>query len=229
MNNRDTREHEMFLRVRECGAAHASIIPAGSYAAELFARLGQSLAKLETHTTAQSSSARAVAESGTSKAQARERLHAKLEAVSRTTKPMNKILPGVAEKFRIPARLKDQDLLILARGFAADAAPLKAEFVKRGLPPDFIEDLLAATAEFEQEVGRMIQNTESRVSSAVTIKNVLKECKEVVRELDPVMHNMFAADGAILAAWESASRVERAARRAKSNGKGASVDTPPTK
>ena len=229
MNNRDNREHEMFLRVQSCGAAHASSIPADSYAAELFARLGTSLAKLEAHATAQSSSARAVAESGTSKAAARGALRAKLEAISRTAKPMNRTTPGVADKFRIPARLKDQDLLTLARGFATDAAPLKAEFVKRGLPTDFLEALSAATTDFEQAVSRKIQSTESRVVSTATVKSVLKDCKETVRELDPVMHNIFANDPAALAAWESASRVERAARRAKSNGNVAAPVTSPEK
>jgi hypothetical protein len=227
MNSHDTREYEMLLRVQACGAAHGSRIPVESYAGELFARLGQTLARLEAQTTAQSSSARAVAESGASKASSRAKLRAKIEAISRTAKPMNKLMPGVADKFRVPARLKDQDMLTLARGVAADTGPLKAEFIKRGLPSDFREDLSAATADFEQAVSRRIQNTESRVTSTATVRGVLKECREIVKELDPVMRNIFEDDLATLAAWESASRVERVSRRAKSNGgQGATLPAP---
>jgi len=229
MNKRETKEYETCLRVRECGIAHASQIPADSYAAELFARLGQSLAQLETHATAQSSSKRAVAESNMSKNASRLKLRSKLDAMHRTAKSMYRTMPGVAEKFRIPVNLKDQDLLALARGFAADSAPLKAEFIKRGLAPDFREDLLAAAAEFERAVSRKMQSKESRVSSTATVKGFFKECRENVQELDPVMRNLFADDAAVLAAWESAVRVERTPRRAKSNGNGTPKDNPPEK
>jgi hypothetical protein len=208
----------MFLRVQEYGAALAGRIPADSYAGELYKRLRESLAQLEAQATAQSSSKRSVAESGTSKKAAREKLRVRLEAISRTARPMEKSMPGVADKFRMPARLKDQDLLSFARGVAIDAAPLKSEFIKRGLRADFAEDLSAAAAEFEQSVSRQIQHAESRVTSTATVKRLTRECVEIVRELDPVMRNLFAEDAPALAAWESASRVERAARRAKSNG-----------
>jgi hypothetical protein len=223
MNNQDTRTYEMYLRAQELGAALAARIPTDSYAVELFARLREKLAQLDAHTTAQSSSKRSVAESGASKKAAREKLRAKLEAISRTARPMEKTMPGVADKFRAPARLKDQDLLSFARGVAVDAAPLKDEFVKRGLRADFAEDLSAAAADFEQSVSRQIQSTESRVTSTAGVKRLLRECADIVRELDPVMRNLFADDPAALAAWESASHVERASRRAKSNGQPAQI------
>jgi hypothetical protein len=208
----------MVLRVQECGAALAAMIPVNSYASELFARLREKSAQLETQATAHSSNRRSVVESGTSKKAARAKLRAKLEAISRTARPMEKAMPGVADKFRAPARLRDQDLLTFARGVAVDAASLKNEFVKRGLSAGFIEDLSAAAADFEQSVSRQIQSTESRVTSTASVKRLLRECADIVRELDPVMRNLFADDPAVLAAWESANHVERASRRAKSNG-----------
>jgi hypothetical protein len=68
---------------------------------------------------------------------------------------------------------------------ALDAAPLKDEFVKLGLGPDFIEDLKAASAEFDTAISRRIQNTESRVAPTATVKGLLRECLETLRELDP--------------------------------------------
>src|SRR5437588_6653014 len=183
MEKQATRQHEMYLCVQECVTALSAQIPIDSYAVELLARLREKLAQLDAQAVAQSSSKRSVAESGMSKDDARRRLRAKVEAISRTARPLGKTLPGFAEKFRIPARLKDQDLLILARGFAEDAAPLKTEFVKRGLSVTFIEDLSAAASDFEQAVSRQIQSTESRVSSTATVKGHLRECLDIVREL----------------------------------------------
>jgi hypothetical protein len=226
MNNRETRLYETFLRTQEFGTAQTASIAGNAFAVEQFARLRQTLAQLDAQATAQSSSKRSVVESGTSKKAAREKLRAKLNAITRTAKPLEKTTPGIAGKFRAPARLKDQDLLAFARGVAIDAAPLKDEFIKRGLRADFIEDLSAASAEFEHAISRRIQNTESRVASTATVKTRLRECLDILRELDPVIRNIFADDPAALAAWESASHTERASRRAKSNPQPA--QPPPT-
>jgi hypothetical protein len=115
MNNRETRLYETFLRTQEFGAVQAANIAGNVFAARLFARLRQTLAQLDAQAAAQSSSKRSVVESGTSKKAARQKLRAKLSAIARTAKPMEKTTPGIAGKFRAPARLKDQDLLAFAR------------------------------------------------------------------------------------------------------------------
>lgn len=181
MNNQDTRLYEMILRAQEYGTSQSARIPADSYAIETFTLLRQKLALLDTHATAQSSSKRAVAESSANKEAARKKLRAKIEAISRTAKPMGKTTPGVADKFRIPTRLKDQDLLSFARSVANDAAPHKAEFVKRGLSASFIEELSDASASFEGAVSRHIQSTEARVTSTATVKMLLQERLALVR------------------------------------------------
>jgi predicted nucleic acid-binding protein len=218
MNNRNTKIYEMCLRVQEYHTVLAAKIPDDSYAAELFTRLGQLLMQLETHATAQSSNTRAVSESVTSKEAARTALRAKLEAVSRTARPLEKTMPGIADKFRIPVRLKDQDLLSFARSVILDAASIKAELVKRGLAATILEDIAAAATAFEQSVGRRIQNKESRVASTANVNKLLQDCMHIVREIDAIIRNLCADDVAAIAAWQSASRVERHSRRTKSDG-----------
>jgi hypothetical protein len=207
----------MGLSVQEFHTGFETKISDNPYASELFTRLRQWLAQLDAHATAHSRNTRAFSESVTNKQAAQAALRVVLESVNRTIKPLEKTMPGIVDKFRIPARLKDQDLLIFARAVAVDAAPIKAELIKRGLSATIIEDITAAAAAFEQAVGRRIQSKESRIASGATVKKILKECMSIVRELDPIVRNIFADDVAALAAWESASRVERAARRTKSN------------
>lgn len=217
MNSIETRTYEMFLRVQEFGANPPAQVSANAYAGELFTNLRQIVKQLDTQTAAKSTGARAVKESVAGKEVARTKLHAKLEAISRTARAMAAATPGAADKFSVPNRLKDQELLSLARAFAVDAPPFKPEFVKRGLPASFIEDLSEAVEQFEQTVDRKIQSTETRVISTAAVKELMRAGVAVVRELNPMMLNILADDAAALTAWEGASRVERAARRAKAN------------
>ena len=226
MNDNEIRNYEMFLRVQEFGTAQTANA-VNAYAGELFARLGQTIAQLETHSAVQSSNARTLKETGAAKEAARTKLRERLEAIGRTAKPLEATMPGVAGKFRVPARLKDQELLSLARAVSNDAVPIKAEFIKRGLPATLVEDLAGAVEELEQAVGQKIQKREARISSTATVKGLVGEGARVVRELDPIMLNVFGSDPAALAAWESASRIERAPRRRKAVAETPTQPAPP--
>jgi hypothetical protein len=228
MNDIVVRNLEMFMRVQEFGASQAGKLSANTYASELFGRVGQTIAKLETHSASQSSNTRMLKESGAAKDAARTKLRTRLEAISRTAKPLEATMPGIAGKFRVSARLKDQEILSLARAVSNDALPLKVEFIKRGLPSTFIEDLSGAVAELEQAVSQKIQKLDARISSTATVKGLVSEGASVVRELNPIMHNVFAADPVALAAWESVCRVERTPRRRRAVEETPTPPAPPT-
>jgi hypothetical protein len=121
------------------------------------------------------------------------------------------------DRFRVPSRLKDQDLLSLARSIAADAAPIRVEFVRRGLSANFIDNLLIHITDFEQAVDQMIQSEETRIAATAAIKDLVKAGMDVLRQLDPIMRNVFVDDPATLASWGSARHIERTARP-KRNG-----------
>ncbi|MGB9180407.1 MAG: hypothetical protein WCB68_14335 [Pyrinomonadaceae bacterium] len=87
---------------------------------------------------------------------------------------------------------------------------LQAEFIERGLPADFLEDLAADIEQLETSTTQKIQGTEAHVAATAAIDELIERGMRAVRELDPVMRNVFAADPARLAAWLSASHVERA-------------------
>lgn len=119
------------------------------------------------------------------------------------------------EKFRFDPELKDRDLLTFARTVAAEALTLKAEFLKRGIRVDFLEDLAADTAAFEQALSHRTDQTHAHVGATASIDDLIDASLKRVRALDPIMRNVFEDDPGKLAAWLSASRVERAPRRAK--------------
>lgn len=72
---------------------------------------------------------------------ARDALLRDLEAISRTARTLALTVPGLEDKFRAHSNLKDKELLTLARSFAQEMLPLKAEFTGLGLPADFLEDM----------------------------------------------------------------------------------------
>ncbi len=213
MDDNERRRYETFIRVREFGATRAAEFPLATLASQLFARLNTVITELDAHTTSQASQRSATLESSTGKAAARDELRRDLEAISRTARAMALSTPGLEDKFRAPRNLSDQALLASARAFAADALPLKAEFTERGLPDDFLEDLAADIADFERFSNQKIQRRGAQVAATAAIDGAVERGVNVVRELDAIMRNKYANDAATLAAWLSASRTERRARR----------------
>jgi hypothetical protein len=212
MKDSDTRRYEAFLRVREFGAARAAQFPPNSFGAEKFTALGAVIAGLDEHATTQVSGLNTAQQGVTGKAAARDELRRDLEAVSRTARIMAFDTPGLEDRFRLPRGPKDQELLNTARAFAAAAQPLAAEFTRRGLPADFLADLASEIEIFEQAVNRKTEGRAAHVAATAAIDDLIEDGMKHLRQLDTVVRNIFADDPATLAAWTSASHVERAPR-----------------
>ncbi|MDT5063532.1 MAG: hypothetical protein QOH63_3991 [Acidobacteriota bacterium] len=100
--------------------------------------------------------------------------------------------------------------------------PLKADFARRGLPQDFLDDLNADITAFEESIGSREQKNGARVAATVAIDESIERGINAVRELDAIVQNIFRNDAATLARWTSASHTERAPRHQ------AAVQPPPT-
>jgi hypothetical protein len=218
MNNLETRRYNMLLRVRDFGAAQATAFPAATFGGQLFASVNSAIAGLATHAAAQTSGA--ARQSTTSKAVARANLLDDIEAISRTAKAMALDTPGLEDKFRLPRSTSDTALLNLARAYTTDAQPLKTEFLKYALPDDFLEDLQADISAFEAAATVKNATATSRVSATVSLDEELAKGLKAVRQLQAVVKNKFRNDAAKLAAWASASHVERSSPKPK-------IDLPP--
>jgi hypothetical protein len=218
MTDEGTRRLEMFLRVRQYGAAHASAFPADSRGKELFDEIDTAVADLQTHSTAQDSH-RLGARQGTALiGAARESLRDDLEAIGDTARAIARTVHGFDEQFRLPGKLRDQELLSRARTFAQEAEAYKQEFTRRGLRADFLEHLAADTSSFEQLIDGRSNDEGARVAATAAIDAAIERGTDAVRELDAVVRNTFRDDAAALAEWTSASHVERAARAAAAAG-----------
>jgi hypothetical protein len=219
MNDEDTRRLDAFLRAEEFARLQAARIPAGSFAGELFASLSHIIANLQAAADRQSSNMRAAKQGTTSKASLRDEIILALRAIARTARSMAHSTPGIEDRFRFSPNATEQALLSAARTFAADATPLKAEFIRRGLPATFLEDLNADIDAYEAALSRQTQGTEEHVAATAAVDDLIDEGIKVMSELNAVIRNLFADDPATLAQWLSASRVERAPKRARAEAK----------
>lgn len=212
MNDHEKNQHATAARVRDFGALHPTLFPAAQLTGQLMAVMGATANELNTHAATHVASAGEARQGTASKASARGDLRDDLEAINRTAHVMAFDIPGLNDKFRMP-RGGDQDLLTAARAFVIDATPLKADFIRFGLPADFIEDLNADIEAFEQATTSQNQSLEQKTASTAAIDDAISRSMKALKQLDAIMRNVLRDDVEMLTAWITASHVERVPRR----------------
>jgi hypothetical protein len=215
MQDSERRNYEMLARVRDFHGPRAASFPAASRGGELFATLAEVLRSIETNAEAKVSHTSAAAQGTANRDVARETLRGTLKAMNRTARAMSLDSPGLDKLFQLPRGNSDQSLLVTAHAFLTNSEPLKAEFIRNELAPTFHEDLSAQVSEFERCITAQNQSRGARVSATRAVKDAISRGVSLVRQLDAIVRNKFAADPASLAEWTSAAHVERAPRRAK--------------
>ncbi|HJQ23276.1 MAG TPA: hypothetical protein VKA60_05130 [Blastocatellia bacterium] len=214
MNDIEKNQLATLARVRDFGAQNPTIFPAGQLTGELMAAISAAVDELTTHTTNQETSTGQARQGSENKATARAALRDDLEAINRAAHAMAFDTPGLIDKFRIPHG-SDHDLLTAARAFLAEATPMKSEFIRFGLPADFIDDLSADILAFEQATTARNQSLESRTASVTAIDETLAHGMKALKQLDLILSNVLRNDRAMLNAWLTASHVERIPHRRK--------------
>lgn len=199
----------MLIRIRDFGIAHAALFPPTSFCGELFASITAAVATLEAHFAEQVSHTGETLGDTQSKSVARANLFRELEKINATSRSLGMKIPGLENKFRFPNSRSDQALIAAARAFATDAEPLKEEFIRRGLPATFIEDLQEKTAAFAAIISSRNVHAGSKVQATASIDDVLDEAMLDVRELDPAVENVIGDNNPLLEAWRSARHIER--------------------
>lgn len=219
MNDTQRRRYERAVRVHEFVAGLQPPPPAGGKAAQSAARVGELVGRVSQLEASQSTNARAKLAGTEGKAQAREALRELIGRMGRTAGAIGNDDPALKGAFRLPAtNPNEQTLLGTARSFRAAAEPLRARFLEYGMAADFLDALDARIREFETYGERQRAAKSGRTGDRVALESALDELDAEITRLDAYVRNAFAADAARLAAWEQASRLERAPRRAKKTG-----------
>jgi len=219
MNDREARRHDMFGRVQTFGKANAADFAAGSKAAGHFARLAQIVADLDIEKARQNGG------SATAKEVLFDSLRLDLQSIARTARAIDAGEPGFADRFRNPATPTQQALLTAADAFARELADpaVVAKFVAYELPADFVADLADDIAAIRSADADMQSDDQTGVASTAAVGRLIREGMAEVMQLDAIMNNKYARNPDRMRAWDSASHVDRAPRRAKKPAGG----TPP--
>jgi hypothetical protein len=209
MNTLDIHRYNMFVRVKEFGAAHRDLFPAAGTAGRLFAAISTAVDQLGAHVTTEASGRDAALEGATSKAAAREALWQALDTIARTARALSADTPGISGKFRLPSVRNDHDMATAARKFGEKAAPLKAQFLAYGLPRTFLTDLQDALDAFERATQDRFAARETRAAAKAGIGAALESARLAFTRLDAIVLNTLRDEPTLLAAWNSARRVAK--------------------
>ncbi len=215
MKNTERRAYEAFVRVDGFGESRSALFAAGSRGRELFAELKGIIAETVEQGQTQASQRSAAAQGTAGRNAARKTLRASMEAINRTARALAFETPGFDKRFSLPRGNNDQALLTTARSFLTEAEPSKADFIRNELPADFLDTLSTRIQSMGQHMAAQNRSLGARVTATSAIESAVARGLAVLRQLDVVVRNKFAADPATLAAWESASHIERASRAAR--------------
>jgi len=230
MNDNENRTRQTFARVHDLFTARASDFATNSLASTLAHDLAIVITELDGHAANEASATGSKSQGTSSRSQARDELRADLEAINRTARAMTSDVPGLNDRFRLPAVGNDQHLLAAARAAAIDAVPLSAQFIAHEMPADFLADLDADIAKLETAISEQSTGVGHHAAASAAIDDAISRGVEIVRKLDAIFRNKYANDPATLAEWTSASHTERAPRQRKpktSQTSGAGGSTPP--
>ena len=213
MNDQEKRTLDTFKRMRDLDAAHPGLFAAGSLARELFDTLAGVVDELEGHAAAEATG-RSKARQGTAgKASAREAILEGLGILRRTARSMAYTMPGLEEKFPVPHKQDGQELLNTAHSALTAALPLKAEFLRREVPEHVFQDLEDNVAAYRAAITGQNTGREESLTASASIDGAVGRGLDALRQLDPIVRNKLHDNPALLAAWLSAKRIERATRR----------------
>jgi hypothetical protein len=214
MEDKQHRNREMFLRLKDFGASHTDI-PATTVWPQLITDLNSVIADLDGHVSSEQVGKGAALAGTTTRHAARQALREDIEAIVRTARVIGETKPGFDDKFRMPRGDNDQAMLDLALGIAAviaDAA-VKAEFISHAMPSDFVEDLNADLAALQKAITEQSGSVGDRKSAGVSIDETNGRGMMIARKMDAVVKNFYRNNAAVLSEWETGRHVERTPRR----------------
>jgi hypothetical protein len=211
MNDSERRYYERGVRVSQFGIENAGDF-SGRATAE-FANVTALVNATESEAAKQQSGFGEAGQQFEVKDTAREDLRDLMSTISRTAKSMEYEIDGISDKFLFRRNLNDADLLAKARAFITEAAPYNLNFKEYGMDATFITDLTVLADAFEATFASTASATAEHVSATAETASKLRQMNVSVRILDGIVKNKYANNPGKLAAWISASHVEKAPKK----------------
>ncbi len=147
------------------------------------------------------------------KGTAREILRSDVAMIADMAEGMEPDFDGITDLFRFRRNLPDADLLALARAFHTSSATYEADFIAYGLSATFRADLNTQADAFETETGDASTAKADRVGAGQALAASVAAAMQLKRTMDPIVRTKYTGNPGKLAAWTSASTVEKAPKK----------------
>lgn len=230
MENLLLRQFEMFQRVEELVRLRPDAFPGSTYSGNLFSSLAEVIGKITEHFKIQVAQMDVARSSHTSKAAIKTELLKDLKLISKNADLIGSTIVGIEEKFNLPARLNESELLNRARVIAETATTHEQEFLKQEMEADFLSRLNALIAAYEEAIDKTETATDAHVAATAAIEEQVEKGLELVKRIGVVIENRLYNDKEITQAWDRARRVEKARTASKKEKPPAETpEAPPAK
>lgn len=201
----------MFNRVVTFGRDNAADFSADSKATAQFAQLSLVPQQVQSAQIGQQggrATARAVLIDG---------LRLDLKNLARTAREIDGETPGFADKFRMPTNAAQTVLLAAAHAMVAELKKegVASRFLDYELPGTFVADLEADLKAIGDAKDDQNSHDTQGVENTAALSMAIDAGLTLVGKLNAAMNNKYSRNPAKLAAWHSASHIERTPRRGK--------------
>lgn len=228
MNNRNRRVSALATSMKGFFEGLEDDFPANSVARQRIGSLGELVVKIDELSSRQTQEKGAAKAATERKTASGEEIKRRMKEMRSTTISIETVQPGVSQHFNLPASQNAESWLEAARAFVATGTTFKPLFLSRAMPDDFLEGLTGAVENFESAVDEYNLHTRNASAATAMLEDACSQVLTIRRELDPIVRNTYRNDPEKLVQWESASHLERPAKRAasrKSNGTPSSPQT----
>jgi hypothetical protein len=221
MNDRDIRRYDSFKRVQTFGDDNAGDFAAGGVAQANFTTIDQVIADLDKAKAGQ------VTNANTSMDTLLNAVRLDIQNITRTAAAVDQDEPGFADKFHPPKAYNPAALLTTADAFLLQLADqptdsnavktakaaMVAKFVAHEISAAFVTNLQTDRQAITNAQAAIESGSEDRVGNTAAINPLIQQGMKALNTLDAIMHNKYSAQPDKMAAWMSASHIERDPKR----------------
>jgi hypothetical protein len=205
MTRRQRLKYEMFVRIRNFGAASRDVLPAESAAGKKFGQLADVVAIIEEQLVRQG---QARAEACRLKLGVWDAATESLKVVAAAGRRAA-IAETAPHPFRLPRRRAATVVLATARMFREEAERRQDKLEELGLPPTFMADFAKAVDDLAAAVGRQQDSRAARHKARGTIEAALRHGMTLVADLDVAVPANLHEDSGRLSEWFGARRIDQ--------------------
>ncbi len=215
MNHHIERRVRMFRNVRKLGNDNPEILVAPVDA--LMGQLSVTINEIDHHAGEQIFGAGTFQAGSDERADIAYELKTMLREIAQTARVLDRTLhPGIKEQFRLPKSQSYATLLSTARAHAEAVTPIKASYIARRYPADFVEQLTTLIDKFDVATDRKFGGIHDRVGGTSGLEAASSLGLAVVRDMDAILsRELRLTNPILLRVWKVASRVEKAPVRKK--------------